>query len=121
MTAAKWTVGQEVLLIGYNQRRYKADPDTGVVVKVARKYVTVESGDKYKRTTDFDMETGYARGEYGSNVRCVTPEQYAEQKVRVDVTAALRTAGVEFRYSAQNLTNDQLAAILAIVTGEVSP
>jgi hypothetical protein len=119
--SAGWTVGQEVLIVGHSQRHYGTEPDKGTVVKVARKYVTVEQDGPYKSTVEFDMETGYARGEYGYNLHCRTLEQYAADQRRDEVKKALREVGVEFRYGTPKLTTDQLAAILAIVTPEATP
>jgi len=112
-----YEVGQEVIRRSRNSGH--VTDRTGTVVRVARKYCTVEFPshipDCRPVTAEFDKRTGLARmsGNYSPDSQIKTPEEWAEVDRKRDLTQALRRAGVEVR---SNLfTLEQVEAIAAIV------
>lgn len=110
-------VGQEVVRRG--RRKYGEDI-TGTVIKVARKFCTVEfpRGELgYSFTAEFDKETGIERGDkdypqYLAQIK--TAEEWAAIDRYFALVAALRDAGIELGHRA-SLTPEQIEGIAEIV------
>lgn len=100
--------------------RYDHDRN-GTVIKVARKYCTVEftyeignSGKTNKLTEEFEKDTGWARSNgYSPSHRIKTAEEWAADARAKKLAVALRKKGVEVRSTM--LTPEQIEAIAAIV------
>lgn len=113
-------VGQEVVRRG--REKYGEDRP-GTVVKVARKYCTVEFPREgyHPFTAEFDKETGLERGDMNypqhlANIK--TAEEWAAIDRHSALRKALYKAGVEFTYKAK-LTLEQIEAIAKIVGVEI--
>jgi hypothetical protein len=111
-------VGQEVVRRG--RERYGKDI-TGTVIKVARKFCTVEFEREalgYSFTAEFDKETGIERGDrnYPQRLAVIkTAEEWAAIDRSDALVAALRSVGIEFSYRAKLLPERIIEAIAEVV------
>lgn len=117
MTPEKLTVGQEVVMVRTN--RWKGTPPqvlgSGRVISVGRRYAFAEIDGRDRGSREFDMATGYARGDdNGNGWRIITAEQADSEQRRTVATAIL----AEFRVHVGldcSLPADQLEAMAAIL------
>lgn len=91
------TVGQKVAVSrGLGRRTERAD---GEVVKICRKYVTVAWGEGHYRQDQFDIETGYLKGDRWGNVSRIKTVEQAEADSRFkDAKRYLYSVGVDVSY-----------------------
>lgn len=117
--------GDEVRV--FNRSRYASTPEGGyqaVVTRVGRKYATAE----YQRartdfmgrptsragTVEFDMATGYEKGdEYGNGLRVLTPAQVEADARLTAARAVLREVGVDIT-ARSRLTGEQIEALAEV-------
>jgi hypothetical protein len=114
MTTKKLTVGQEVALV--RMSRWSARPPvlvgTGTVTKVSRRYAIA---DIYGRAYDFDMETGYQRGdENGNMAQVMTRVQFELESRSREAVAYLRERGLEPRVGGR-MSHEHLIAVADLV------
>jgi len=114
----------------FMRNRYVDEPEggfVGEVTKVGRRYATAV----YERAStnwrhepetrtvavEFDMDTGYERGDHnGNGLRVMTPEQLMLDQRRA--AAALEAAGVEIQISRERfVTLEQIEALAEVVKG----
>lgn len=63
------TVGQKVKVCGQRHGRIAGDDD-GEIIKLGRKYATVTWGPAHYQTREFEIATGYEKGDrYGNGIR----------------------------------------------------
>ena len=109
------TVGQKVRVIG--RRRYPTSDETAEVVKLGRKYATVAWGEGNWQQDQFDMLTGYIKGDrYGNTARIKTLEQAEADDRLAAAKQSLWDAGI--RMDTVNrclLTNPQIEELAAII------
>jgi len=115
MSAEKLTVGQEVVLVRMN--RWNSQPPEavrpGVVTRVGRRYAFADFDGG--RIREFDMVTGYERGdENGNGLRVMTAEQVDRERRERDTVRFLRENGVDLN-DRRRLTLEQIEAIAAIL------
>jgi hypothetical protein len=126
-------VSDEVIIVDHHRSRYNTqEPRKGVVVKVARKYFTVEMVDAYttfgqKRTMtstkEFAIANGYERSDsnYRSNYGwyAYTPEAYAEKQAREAALNRFKEFGLGFDYAGtyteMTIPTKKLLAIIEIL------
>lgn len=115
-----FTVGQKVII--ERLERY-AEPQEGVVVKIARRWMTVAVG-SYGTEQKFDAVTGAQEsGQYSPYSWASTPEMVADREERADLSKRLNAAGLEFRLGAGGRvwTIEKLRAVVAAAeSGESS-
>jgi hypothetical protein len=91
------TVGQKVRVIG--RYHYPTSDETAEVVKLGRKYATVAWGPRDNQRDQFDMETGYIKGDhYGNTARIKTLEEAAADDRLAEAMKVLSDAKVRFDY-----------------------
>lgn len=98
MTAEKLAAGQEVVLVRRN--RFSSDtPEiraSGRVTSVARRFAVADIAGS--RAYEFDMATGYERGDTNGNGLCImTRERYDLDCRYAEAIATLKEAGLEPR------------------------
>lgn len=95
---------------------------SGVVESVARKYCRVLFTEGWPERAEYDRATGAGRGEGRSNGvgTIYTPEQYAAKELRQKRIVALRSRGLLFNWGHPQITDEQVAAIHAIMFPEGS-
>lgn len=103
-------VGQTVIERGQRSQR------AGTVVKVARKYCTVEYAVGWgMQTCEYDKNTGFQREEsFGLGRRIKTAEEWEKRDRARAVRVFLREAGVEFTFAFKG-TDEQVEAIAAVM------
>lgn len=112
MTPDELEVDQTLILRDQNENRM-GGPKVGTVTKVGRKLVTIAPEQGWWTTT-YRIDTQRVNDERGHGW-FQTPDQYAEDVLRVEVMGALRGGlGVNTNFG-NKLSNDQLIRILAIV------
>jgi hypothetical protein len=113
--------GDEVRLVRMN--RWNSQPPEavafGVVTRVGRRYAFADFDGG--RIREFDMVTGYERGdENGNGLRVMTAELVDRERRQRDGVAFLRENGVELN-SLRPLTLEQIEAIAAILRPDPKP
>ena len=123
-------VGDEVRVFLRNP--YHPDPEgghVGEVTKVGRRYAAAtyqRIGTNWRNepetvtvTIEFDMETGYERGDnYGNGRRVKTPVQLILGQRRDAALAVIKAAGIEFHLDREyNVTLEQIEALAEVVKG----
>jgi hypothetical protein len=110
-----YEVGQEVV-----QRATQRRGDTervGTVVKVSRKYCTVEfkSYLGFASTLEFDKETGFERSNgFMPASQIQTADEWAALDRRSRTVDALRQIGVSITNGKSSITNEQVEAVANI-------
>lgn len=95
---ATLSVGQEVLLFGLGLGGRSA-PRAARVMEVGRKYATVAWGEDLYRQDQFDIGTGYVKGDlYGNGARIKTLEQAATDERYDEAKRYLFSVGVDVTY-----------------------
>jgi hypothetical protein len=114
-------VGQKVECRGGMEGSRGREPKAGTVVKVARKYCTVEFPTHYGvRTGEFDKETGIERGDkdYPQHLTSIkTPEEWAAIDCREDLIHELLRHGVDVRVMGRSRLPLETIEALAEVMG----
>lgn len=107
------TVGQKVKMIG--RHHYPTSDQTVEVIKLGRKYATVSWGPAPHQQGQFDMETGYVKGDrYGNGARLKTLEQAETEDRIAEARAVLHAACVDITYGCR-LTSPQIEELAATV------
>ena len=117
----KLTVGQEVRLVLMN--RWNSQPPEavafGVVTRVGRRYAFADFDGG--RIREFDIVTGYERGdENGNGLRVMTAELVDRERREREAVAFLRENGVDMN-SRRHLTLEQIEAIADILRPDPEP
>lgn len=104
-------VGDEVRVFDRNGSHMGQPPGgwPGKVVKIGRKYATVEYG---SRSDLFDKETGRRNNDGYRHLK--TPEQVALEEREVHAVKALRSHGIELRHG-HRLSLEQVEALAQVV------
>lgn len=124
MTVEKLTVGQEVRV--FTGRRRDEDGQPGVIARVGRKWgvATYEArlhdwrGNTSvgQREIEFDLETGFERGDqFGNGYQVRTPERAEMERREHEAVMFLRENGIDILQRAR-LTLEQLEAIAALLS-----
>lgn len=111
-----YAVGDKVRVIESGRSREPIDRGAAVVVKVGRRWVSVEAELSYLNSAQFDKDDGWEKTDYTASLRIRTEDEIAEAARQADASNRLRRLGVEvYRSWANNITADDMNAIADII------
>ena len=112
---AELTVGDEVLIVP--TYREDAGGTPGTVVKVARVWLTVQTGQYH--TEKFRRDTGIGAGD-PAGWRITTPELVADSRRREELRTRLRAFGIDTYRLSHKVSTNLLEQIVEVIESEAT-